>query len=1595
MLQLTDFFERIESIKQKVAQAKQSGEKIIVVFGWTRSGKSTTINALMGSKLRSNEKNELVVEPGNPVYAEIGHGDHSHTLNPELVHHKESSFSIFDTAGLMDERAEGHETESATAACSLPILLQDSAVHAVLLVVSKNFLDPEGKYSFSELFKSLGHYINFEHELVRRKTFIAMTKTVELGTVKEIEDVISTVPNNLQGPLQKIINDTYNKAENQIRDKLKIRKNTLKLKDLIDERPSFGNVFMFHGIKNETDGFWKKLTACSLVHSKFEPQVDTIDTLQLPTEAAYVRYKNQLYYVNRFELSVTEIEVSPNVLKELDAKLSFHLLTDDNALRSLQDNELELIAQLTNHVHLKEVMHPLRDNALLQSPPVVLESKFSQLRVRIEAIAIDKQVSEVNPLRAFKQALVDMVQAYHLLHNRAIHLPNLDILRANALQKALLEVFAFYAQHEVKSYPDCLKSLLTCLSELPDLLTANFKQTESVDSFLKTSIAHLTQLLNMTLPHNPLSKKDQITFMSQAMSRLNFVTEPHAREYQQILDNMNKGTDYLYWQQLMNSCIQLAKEKDSFQYDASRNESFAAVLNHLIRFDESYVDDALIAIMANTLLAISKAYKKALPDSLPMTKFPLANNLPMMHQVLQSMIEFEENQNKVDPDPHGYFFQQTKENLLRFKAEIDALQENPTELLQKLLTDYYQCAKDIDKSQSSYISAYEQNQAQGVDLLAGPTPYIDSFSGKNITASLAVAGGGTLDAFAAGKIDKHLLAAEALKLSSFSLDSPSITDGVTKFTLDSKEFAALLNTRVTDDKILLAGSLSGWHLFDNKNAQWERNTAINFFDTKVYNARVYKTYEHFQAKIALHKTWNNKHVAQDGNTPHAPGNLVVNFGAYTAERQDPYWVKAYNNTDGYSTYTSGPNPEYQNQTQKLEAKIRQAMRDYIDIQLSRVEGKSLSWTSEGQSITLSTLDSEIQLLDQGVITKAQKAINDWFITHRTNLANNFSQHKAHPGLPDSAQKELDKRKTLLINLDIQRALILLFAKLIGKNPLTSCFEILIGSETIKASVAKLPDLTIRHPAPGLQKTLEPQQAITGSYITKLDHNSSTMSLHPKNLLIRLENRLTLHSAWRELRIALPVPNQCMPSKAVSPLTFLRSIPEQASQLEIRCHDLTSATNQACLVLVIKNRSRFLQQVTLHRVNMKHIANILQVSESLEALYFSENPLEAEAFTDIQKFIVRNSSLRCLDISANPSEKPIILTEKAAISLLAALYLNRHLEVLSMQHIVFENPLIGEAIKHIMLHKSRINALPCDTEEAYFEALDEALDGFLKKHAHPISDLDASNLVFRGEAKEAKPLRAIIASIRAEKPATAPTTKPTVADLPNSPKKPTQSAKSSSQSFFPRPIPRFFVDFRKTEQNGWNCFDVAVGLTRNELVRYALDHRNDEAFRALLAPEIRHAAAISVSIMNDPSHSRAKADEKAGLPKSMCNSKLQDLVNNYEQLGEEQAFFDYSSALTTYCQYINTYYNKGGWVAFQADNSGSMVEIAARKLEATIIIHQPVAQRHGEWREIYRTTNASSSTREIHIQLVNNSHFTALRPNPNYKQEGSSTNSYTN
>jgi len=93
---------------------------------------------------------------------------------------------------------------------------------------------------------------------------------------------------------------------------------------------------------------------------------------------------------------------------------------------------------------------------------------------------------------------------------------------------------------------------------------------------------------------------------------------------------------------------------------------------------------------------------------------------------------------------------------------------------------------------------------------------------------------------------------------------------------------------------------------------------------------------------------------------------------------------------------------------------------------------------------------------------------------------------------------------------------------------------------------------------------------------------------------------------------------------------------------------------------------------------------------------------------------------------------------------------------------------------------------------------------------------------------------------------------------------------------------FAEDAREEKQDGWNCFDVAVGLDRSALVAFALQHADSKEYRQLLTPEIRNAAAITAILMN-----LKDSDEETDILNAIQISELFALLETANQFGEAE------------------------------------------------------------------------------------------------------------
>ncbi|MFI4918047.1 MAG: ankyrin repeat domain-containing protein, partial [Legionellales bacterium] len=238
-----------------------------------------------------------------------------------------------------------------------------------------------------------------------------------------------------------------------------------------------------------------------------------------------------------------------------------------------------------------------------------------------------------------------------------------------------------------------------------------------------------------------------------------------------------------------------------------------------------------------------------------------------------------------------------------------------------------------------------------------------------------------------------------------------------------------------------------------------------------------------------------------------------------------------------------------------------------------------------------------------------------------------------------------------------------------------------------------------------------------------------------------------------------------------------------------------------------------------------------------------------------------------------------------------------------------------------------------------------------------------------------------------------------------------------------------------QQPGWNCFDTALGINRANLVKYALNQRDSLDFRQLLAPEIRSAMAVTITVMNaqragNDFGEAYEAQIQLALPPSMHTPTLQVLGERYTQavaskkfvsacracgeaIGDNrpsvdsllafftdlekqhqyQAAYDafiakyepiekdlqaYSLDKAIYSQYLTDYYAKKNWIAFQPDLPTSIVDIAARMLDSVIVIYEPLEA--SDWKESYKTKNSDMSKNTLLLLYVHTERYFVALPN---------------
>src|SRR5579862_9671092 len=88
-------------------------------------------------------------------------------------------------------------------------------------------------------------------------------------------------------------------------------------------------------------------STCSLVFMESSPTLQTLSDLPIKSNAAYVRYADKLFYVNKAKNELLEIPIDKDSLKKFDTKLN---PTKD--AKTLHQNQLQDVRSITKHVHL-------------------------------------------------------------------------------------------------------------------------------------------------------------------------------------------------------------------------------------------------------------------------------------------------------------------------------------------------------------------------------------------------------------------------------------------------------------------------------------------------------------------------------------------------------------------------------------------------------------------------------------------------------------------------------------------------------------------------------------------------------------------------------------------------------------------------------------------------------------------------------------------------------------------------------------------------------------------------------------------------------------------------------------------------------------------------------------------------------------------------------------------------------------------------------------------------------------------------------------------------------------------------------------------
>lgn len=116
-------------------------------------------------------------------------------------------------------------------------------------------------------------------------------------------------------------------------------------RQLLDENAQSITWLMFQAL-------YREINSCDLVLMQTPPDINSIHTLPITSNEAYVCTEDELYYVNKTNKECIKIATTPEMLKKFKQKLQ-----PSNESRTLSKNELETITSLTKH-NLAETFDP-------------------------------------------------------------------------------------------------------------------------------------------------------------------------------------------------------------------------------------------------------------------------------------------------------------------------------------------------------------------------------------------------------------------------------------------------------------------------------------------------------------------------------------------------------------------------------------------------------------------------------------------------------------------------------------------------------------------------------------------------------------------------------------------------------------------------------------------------------------------------------------------------------------------------------------------------------------------------------------------------------------------------------------------------------------------------------------------------------------------------------------------------------------------------------------------------------------------------------------------------------------------------------------